>query len=437
MEPRRILKRLIALFALATALVSAGALELPRIKAKAGTSAAGTFENSETSALFVPHGYNYIKLTMLGSCTNPAQIQHTTFHPGIYDPAAASNFLARMRTDGYNVVRVFINPASDNCLAGTYGIAGPVASSGLYAPYVSNFTDFLLKARSQGIYVIPVINEHPQNSGYGEIAYTDIRPNIEGYANWYLQPGFVQAKAAYAAALVQAVKNVNAGKLLSTIFAWELQNEIYVFRSQKPYSMTSGMISPANGVNYYMNDPFDRQQSFDANVVRWANTAASAIRAIDPDAMVSTGVFTFAAIDKIGPDGLQPPVPLFDPGRLNDREPARPAALRAYSTLSYTDIHMYNTSPGYDMLADLNSSEFSSMNLPAKPFLMGEFGAFKFRFPSLANAAYAMGAFRDQAYSYGFSGSLFWTWDTTEQPELWHGSEGGGAINDVLAIPKY
>lgn len=429
---------LLALSSLLAALPAAAA-PLPRIVAQPAPpgATAGIFVDSSTGMKFVPRGYNYIKLSYMGSCTTPEKMQHSTFMPGKYDPAGASAFLSQMKYDGFNVVRVFINPNSDYCGSGDYGIAGPAQSTGLHAPYVANFLDFLSKAKNYGIYVIPVINEFPQNAGYYSIANAGLLPDIEGYASFYMQPGYMQAKAAYAGALTQAVKNAQDGELLSAVFSWEIQNEIYVFRSQKPFSLTSGSVVTAGGLTYNMASPSDRQQALDASVVNWANSTASAIRSIDPAAMVSASVFTFQMVGKPGPNGVLPAVAGFDPGRLNDRDPARPITLRLYSSLSYTDFHLYDTFVSYSMLGDLNSSEFASMNRALKPILLGEFGAFKFRFPSLTNAAYAMGAFRDEAYSYGFAGSLFWTWDATIQTDLWHGAENSGAINGILAFPKY
>ena len=201
--------------------------------------------------------------------------------------------------------------------------------------------------------------------------------------------------------------------------------------------MTSGTVRTADGLSYNMAVSAERQQAMDANVVNWANIVAAAIRGVDPSAMVSASVFTHSAVGKSGPNGMLPAIPTFNPFHLDDREPARPITMRLYSTLSYTDIHMYNTSPQYNMLSDLNSSEYANMNLATKPLLLGEFGAFKFRYPNLIDAANAMGSFRDQAYSYGFAGSLFWTWDANNQTELWNGAEQQGAINGILAYPKY
>ena len=112
-----------------------------------------------------------------------------------------------------------------------------------------------------------------------------------------------------------------------------------------------------------MSDAGERQQCGDANVVHFANSITAAIKAIDPEAMVTVGMFTFnvclssssssstsfspslsslhlcflfsvsyickQAVGKTGPQGFLPiPGPKDDP-----RFPASPASLSIWSTL--------------------------------------------------------------------------------------------------------
>lgn len=409
---------------------AAVAAPLPRIKARSA-SPAGEFYNATTQARFVPRGYNYVRLATIGSCGE----QHTTFNVGMYSPSAADAFLGQMQYDGYNLVRVFINPgdayygASCQQQTGQYGIAGPKTSNGLYAPYVANFADFVTRAKARGIYVVPVLNYVPQNAKYIGIGNASALPNIEDHNAYFLSTGLVQAKATYARDFAQALAAYAGGELLSAIFAWEIENEVFLLGDKKPFSLQSGNVLTADGLTYNMASAASRQQAADANVVHWANTAAAAIRQIDPQAQVSASVFTYHAIGRSGANGLLPDA---NPDK---RYPARPNSLRLYSTLNYTDIHTYPLGANYSLANDLNSSEFASMNKTTKPLLMGEFGAFKSQFPTLNSAALAMRAHRNAAYSAGFAGWLFWTWNTLEQPTLWHGSENNGAINGALATP--
>ena len=83
------------------------------------------------------------------------------------------------------------------------------------------------------------------------------------------------------------------------------------------------------------------------------------------------------------------------------------------------------------MNADLASTEWS---LIYGPLIMGEYGAYKFAYPDYTSAAYAMrDAQIESCNSFNFKGWMFWTYDTTEQPQLWNLLDQGGAINGQLA----
>jgi len=95
------------------------------------------------------------------------------------------------------------------------------------------------------------------------------------------------------------------------------------------------------------------------------------------------------------------------------------------------DLHVY------PRLYDTNG-ELASFEIPAsrqKPLLLGEFGANRQKFgQNITQAALAMRDFQVlTCRSYGFAGWLLWTWDTTEQPELYNALDTNGAINGVLA----
>lgn len=79
--------------------------------------------------------------------------------------------------------------------------------------------------------------------------------------------------------------------------------------------------------------------------------------------------------------------------------------------------------PGWTTLkADLDSSEWPSIDVSAMPLIMGEFGAFRVnpaQFPTAAGAASAMLQQVIDACSFNFQGWMFWTYDTVEQPRLW------------------
>jgi hypothetical protein len=181
-----------------------------------------------------------------------------------------------------------------------------------------------------------------------------------------------------------------------------------------------------------MSNPDERQQCLDAGVIFWANQIVDAVKAVDPDAMASFSVFTYRGVGKSGPNGVLPR------DAADPRFPPRPYMLLTYSTLSYVDVHMYPTGPGYPIDDDLASSEYSTWDLEAKPLLMGEFGAHKYYFyPQIDNVPAEMAAHRQNAFDRGFSGALYWTWNAFSQRAYWHLlDEGGIACSCYHSVSK-
>lgn len=384
------------------------------------------FINRDSEDEFVPLGSNYIKLDWINGVA-----YHTIFTTGLYDPAAAENALAEMEQSGYNVVRVFVDRGDpDHRARSQYGIGGPFETytSNLYQPFIDNVIDFLRKARSHKIYAILVCDMWPNNYYYEVLANSYVPANVENVNIIFLAQGAVDAKCLYMRKLVEAVKNAEpCGELLSTIFAWEIANEISVNVNYKPFSMTSGTVSPADGLTYRMRSFYnERQKCMDAGIIYWANNIADNIRAIDPNALVAASVFTYQAVGKLGPNGVLP----YNPA--DSRFPARPLSLLASSNLSYVDVHLFPSGSSYSIDDDLMSSEYSNWNFNAKPLLMGEYGAFKSFYPNINNAANEMLSHRQNAFDRSFKGALYWTWDTFSQTQLWHLIDEDGVINDIL-----
>ncbi len=73
--------------------------------------------NTVTGQTFVPRGANYVRLTQAPN----GEIYHSAFEPGVFDPATVAAALDQMRHDGYNVVRVFIDPGG-SAAAGPHGL---------------------------------------------------------------------------------------------------------------------------------------------------------------------------------------------------------------------------------------------------------------------------------------------------------------------------
>ncbi|MCL5270362.1 MAG: hypothetical protein M1457_07410, partial [bacterium] len=364
-------RRLVALaltgwvWAAAWATAWPGPPPLPRIAARSATPRA-EFYDTRSGQRFNPEGNNYIRLTWIDNIA-----YHTTFNVGLYDGNAAEAALTRMEHDGYNLVRVFIDPSSSALQAtGNYGTAGPyeMNTPELYAPWVYNFIDFLRRANRHHVYVTPSFNWVANNRYYATLANAAQIANVEGTNKMFMAPAWIDAKVLYMQKLIEAVTTADGGALLSTIFSWEIQNELSATTTYAPFSLTSGTVTPADGMTYDMADAVSRQACFDNNFNWMLNRIVAGVRAVDPEAMVSSSVFTYHAVGKDGPNGV---LPLGTPDK---RFPPRPVIM-TQSDISFIDIHYY-PHPDVTIEDDLATSEFGSLDLTLKPLLMGEFGAF-------------------------------------------------------------
>ena len=393
---------------------------LPRVAARSASPAGQFFLAIAGAPAFTPRGYDW-------TVYDASDDAHVTFSPGRYDAAAVDAMLSALGDDGMTTVRVLLDYHAQ-MPSGAYGIAGPATTTTaeLYAPYVANVIDFLRRARAHGIHVVIALLFVPQNQHYFDIIAANAPAGVTGTNLYYLSSGGIAAKTEYATAIVQAVAHADAGALLSTVMAWEIENEVNVVDNAQPFSSSQGLVTTADGSTYDMASANDRQLCADANIVHWANAVAAAVRAIDADALVSASVFTYGAVGRPGPSGLpagQSPDPRF---------PARPYILGVYSTLSFLDFHVYPRPGSYSLDGDLATSEYGSIDRTTRPIFLGEFGAYRARYATPAEAAPEMVSLRAATFAAGFGGALLWTWDTSTQPELWSAADGGSAIRNAL-----
>ncbi|MEN8254447.1 MAG: hypothetical protein ABFR33_03150 [Verrucomicrobiota bacterium] len=396
---------------------------LPRISPKSFDPVARFVD--ESGKVFSPVGVNYVRLDWIDQTP-----YHTTMNAALYDPVRTDRDFGEIAASGYTVIRVFLDhgdPAHQS--RNQYGLAGPYLTSteDLYPPALDAFIDLLRLANRHGLHVIVDAEYVPTNEYYTNMSvdYTD---ESIGRYNWmYLSTPYIRAKALFFTKLVEAVKHAEPdGALLSTVFAWELQNEIAIHGNHAPFNRSSGTVKTADGKTYDMGDKEQRQLCWDNNVIHWGNTITDAIQVVDPDAMVSASVFCYQLVGKEGPNGLT--------GHYPDHR--YPASLQAIvdSKLSFVDIHTYDTigQPDYDMESSLNSSGFDKLDKTVKPFLMGEYGTFKDKYTRIEDAKAAMLKHRSEMRRLGFSGELFWTWDTHSQKRIWDLTEEGGVLLKAL-----
>lgn len=401
---------------------------MPRISVESGASP--SFVDS-TGEAYKPAGQNYSRILPLsfpGPDGGPIN-DHATFHTGIYDAGMTNSVLTNLKNSGYNFVRVFINGKQHTYDgAPVFGVSGPVVIgrdhwNGLYVPYMNNVLDMLAKANALGLYVELTFEWLPSNDYYDAGAPPT---DVDGINRTWMSTGYIEQKKNYLTNFMQFIKNADPD-LLTTIVSVDLQNELFMDVSIKPFTLTSTVSLPC-GQSFDMSQDAARQDAVDKSFNYWCNEMTAAVHSVDPSILCTASVFTFAAINMTGPNGVH-----HNPGE-DQRYPARPVAL-LQSDLSYIDIHLY---PGFrDVDIDLTSIEWSSLNQALKPLWLGEFGAFTQAYPDLTAAAYAMKAFKNEMITRGFDAWSFWLWNS----ENWNPSQGGvwpadydsGAINGLLA----
>lgn len=394
----------------------------------------GMFVDSRTGRRFSPRGFNFNRLRPHHQ--NPKVLWHDNFNPARYDRAEVHALFADIARHGFNVVRVFL----DHMAESRGGIASDTAASGLSRPYVAHVVDFLQQARSHGVRVILCLSSTPASKPYRDIIKANplpeaLRGRVSNANLLHMHPGHVAAHAAYMAAVAEQIRRHDP-KLLSIVFAYETTNEVCQIATAPPFSLQEGTLE-YRGRTYDMSDDTSLQKLSDASIVDWFDTCAKAVRKVDPGAMVSVNVFTFAAVSRTGPGHL-----LRDRSR-DPRFPARPLTLVTDSSVDYLDIHLYmhaieDGSIGASFEDDLASIEFDDVRAAAEarslPLIMGEFGAFRSAFGTPAVSARMVNEQVELAYEAGFQGFLYWTYDSHEQGEqLFHAKSGSGEIFAALA----
>jgi len=366
----------------------------------------GEFYDRETGERFVPRGSNYVRLAMQRFPNGDVILYHSLLNPGLYDTSGVDQALGKMRSIGYNVVRVFINEC---CMVGSVGDpAGGVSSA-----YVANMVDFLRRAKANEVYVLIVGGNMPEAGGYQEY----LKPYSSTFQHWnphVLSPGGVEAHRRFWQDFVRELINQEAP--LDAIFAYDIRNEVWFSADFPPLSWMSGLVTTGNGKTYDMSKPDEKQKMMDENLVYWIDQVRTAILDLDPTALVTVSFFV--------PEKPHP----FRPG---DPRVIRTGPAIWESSADFIDLHAWPWDP--PALVE-HVENFEVAGFTRKPIIMGEIGGFKGDpFWSAARAAQALHDWQVQSCGFGFDGWLLWTWDTFEQREFWYGLEEDGVINEALS----
>jgi len=385
---------------------------LPRIIVKDGL-----LRNSLTNNRFTPRGFNFVRL-------NGTNGWHNTFEPGQYDPAAAETMLTNLESAGFNTTRVFVDPT-----VGPGSVANP-ADAFLSPAYMTNVHDYLQRSRDHGVYTVFAFSWLVSSDYYNNIS-NNTPPAFTGTASveansLYLNSGTVAAKAQWMADFADSINTFDPN-LSSSVLTYQIENEATFKEDFGPFDQSSGTVTGPDNTVYDLSVASDRLALAKAGATYWANTTAQIVKTVDPDALVSTGLFTNRAV---GRSGFGQPSSIGDP-----RFPLNPSTLLD-TDLDFLDLHLY-PSPSFTLQQDLDSIDWDQVKAKAdqlgKPIMMGEYGSFKSQHPTINDAINTIDAHLDAVEAEGFEGSLLWTYDTDEQPSIWNAQESGGAIFDHLA----
>jgi len=383
---------------------------------------------STTGAPFVARGANYARLAENAA----GNVYHSTFEPGRYDRARVTAFLDQIRHDGYNTVRVFIDHGSGG---GDHGIGRGIGTHDkVYGPYMDNVAAFVLAAAARGVYTMPSLDGFPVNSYYWDMVGREgggNAQNMDGQNLSYMERGRVLAKAEYMANFVIALAARIGAARYTAILAYESDNEAYFETNKAPFNKATGVVVPFNGVTYDMADPVQRQQAADASLAEYTIRLKRKLAAVDPNALLAMGFFSYQAVHKQGPDGFATRCESNCEGGGKYWYPGRAGILSYWGAVDLLDVHMYENHGA----PVLNALE---MQHRKDPYIIGEFGAYKKYYNhDLTRAAYAMRDLQKEGCALGAKGYLYFTWDTTEPlaslDQFFHMTDNNGAINGVLA----
>ncbi len=367
---------------------------------------AGEFYTIATGETFTPRGFNFNHWVAAPGTGNVSDALLSTTY---WDRATVDADLAQIEALGYNTIRVMVDVANPS-----YGAidTGPTGTE-LNPAFLDNLADLLSLAKGHGIEVFLSSNTLPDDSWWINQTASHESPQFQGAANEFFTPTGVETYVDYWTKIVQGL--VDRGAATDDILGYELRQEYHVYANQPPMSLASGTVTAANGQTYDMSNPADKDRLYDESTAYWEDTLRTAIRAIDPTALVTVGFFTPNA-----------PHPVLG----DDPRVARTAYFLRHSSADFIDIHHY---PGNGVKDADIWENFGLAGAEQMPVLLGEYGAIKEWFPTEADGAAAMMGMEVGACREGIDGYLVWAWRGDDLRDMYWASEGERYVSQVVA----
>jgi hypothetical protein len=396
---------------IAVALPDGGGIQLPLVRGVRAAVAhdvairdrggVAQFYDRRTGLRFWPLGFDYVKLTPQVDAFGQRIVYHGMFNVGSYRPAVVQEALRAVAKDGYNTIRVFLDP---RCASGCLGAGGVLSQR-----YLENVTDFLRRAARLGLEVVLTTDFVPARTVYSKVIADAAQWPFEGEYADFLTAAGVSANAAFWHNLVADL--VRLGAPVQTILAYELRNEVAFDLTAARSEGRTGSVVTANGRRYDPGNPASRQRMLDEGLAYWTDRVREAIREVDPTALIAIGF----------------PVPSPPGSQLL----ALTEAVIHHSTADLVDVHLYL---GTSLDSTAYARELGAKTDP-KPLLLGEYGAFRDGYPTARAAATALVSWRQLTCTLGFDGWLLWSWDTAARADLWTARAANGTIEHAL-VPR-
>ena len=403
-----------------------------RIVIKTTSENAGFF-TKDTNTPFIPNGVNYVGIRFG---------DHSTFEPeyGLipaqYDENTVEAMMRTLKTNGYNMIRVFIIPGGRQ--AQNLGLGGtPLLTEGLYIPYMECFIDFVSRASKYGIYVMPTFGENEMVSNK---FFTDLANNVSRQGLFFSKAG-IKAKQQYLKWFLEYIKTRNP-KLLDSVIALQMQNEFAFDSTVAPFNQLSGTFTFLDGSKYDMSNDDQRRSLANAAIKNYYKEMKKAIQLVDPEMLITEGTYSMLAVGK----NYDTAKGIRTIAGITDTRVPMTAIELLQTDIDFLDMHVYRY--GQTGTADevfdknfvnmqLDTTEAKTL-METKPVVMAEYGAFSSDYQEIdieSGMNFAKGL-RDSAMEHGFAGAAYWTIDTFEQTNIWCLMWENGKYLPVLSLLK-
>ncbi len=337
-----------------------------------------------------------------------------------YDPYRTETLMRTMKSQGYNLVRVFLKTGQRGSgQTEVWGMSGPIQTEGLHMPYMDNFVDFLTRAQSYGIYVMPCFTENEMMDNY---EFRELSKGASGQSILFSEDGII-AKQHYIELVLKYIKDIDPS-LINTLFALTMQNEFAWHSYEAPFDQTSGTYTFLDGSTYDMSSDDERRALANVAIQNYYSRMKEVVEANAPGLLIGEGTFAMGSVGKTyeNSKGIRPV------NGVNDLRFPMTAVEYLNTDIDFLDFHIYRWGQSgtgadvFDYFAEnmkVKTPECTEL-MKSKPIVMGEFGSFKENEATIEEAITFTQELKDAALDYGFKGTVYWTINTFEQSRLWN-----------------